>query len=191
MVIHQYIQVKLVSLSIVCLQIKFKKSILRVLLHWVICQESLEMKFSFSKAPPKGMASLCPVSLSISVSHWHCGRNIYSGPVLLRRAKIDTWHKCLESFRPGPRQQTNLPLRVSKLRSGLLYHYLITHWLWNSDISDMHPCSCPVHAALLMVAAVLPLEIYSCQGGTAVIPWQDMKTSLKLNVIALSGLRVT
>lgn len=29
-----------------------------------------------------------------------------------------------------------------------------TLWLWNSDISDMHPCTWPVHAALLMVVAV-------------------------------------
>lgn len=97
--------------------------------HWVICQQSLEMQFSLSKASPKGVAFLCPLSLSIPASHWHRGRNIYSGPVLLRRAKIDTWHKRLDvSFRPGPEQQTNLPLKVSKPRSGLLYHYLITHY---------------------------------------------------------------
>ena len=78
---------------------------------------------------PKGVAFLCPLSLSIPASHWHRGRNIYSSPVLLRRAKIDTWHKCLDvSLRPGPEQQTNLPLEVSKPRSGLLYHYLITHY---------------------------------------------------------------
>lgn len=53
----------------------------------------------------------------------------YSGPVLLLRAKMDTWHKCLDvSFRSVPEQQTNLPLKVSKPRSGLLYHYLITHY---------------------------------------------------------------
>lgn len=54
-----------------------------------------------------------------------------------------------------------------------------TLWLWNSDISDLHPWTWPVCAALLVVA-VFPLAMYSCQGRTTFRPWWDMKTPAKL-----------
>lgn len=142
------------------------------------------MQFSLSKAFPKGVAFLCPLSLSIPASHWHHGRNIYSCPVLLRRAKMDTWHKCLDvSFRARARaaDKPPTPSIQTKVRTSLpLPNY--TLWLWNSDISDLHPCTWPVHTALLMVVAVFPLEMYSCQGGTAMRPWHDMFTAFLILV---------
>lgn len=128
---------------------------------------------------PKGVAFLCPLSLSIPVSHWHHGRNIYSGPVLLHRATkmilgINVWlwvSSQGESSRKPPTQSIQ-----TKVRTPLpLPNY--TLWLWNSDMYDMHPRTWPVHAALLMVVPVCALEMYSCQGGTAFRPWQIMKKS--------------
>lgn len=134
------------------------------------------MQFSLSKAFLKGVAFLCPLSLSIPASHWHHCWNIYSCPVLLRRAKMDTWHKCLDvSFRARAKaaDKPPTPSIQTKVKTSLpLPNY--TLWLWNSDISDLHPCTWPVHSALLMVVAVFPLETYSHQGGTAVRPWHDM-----------------
>lgn len=99
------------------------------LMHGLILQESCEMQFPLLKLSPEGLALLCLLSLYIPASHKLCSRNIYSGPFLLLRAKMDTWHTCLDlSLRPAAEQQTNVPLKVSKPRSGLLYRYLITYY---------------------------------------------------------------
>lgn len=143
------------------------------------------MQFSHSKSFSKGVAFLCPLSLSIPASHWKCGRNIYSSPVLLLGAKMDTWHKCLDvSFRPLPKLQTKPPTQSiqTKVRTpSPLPNYTLR--LWNSGISDVHPRTWPLHAAVLMVAAVFPPEMYSRRGGTVFGPWTGHENSLCTHII--------
>lgn len=134
---------------------------------------------------PKGVAFLRPLSLSIPASHWHRGRNIYSGPVLRCRVKKkgggrNTWLKCLAvSFMPRREQQTNLPLRGSKPRSGLLDRCVITHYdcgvLTCRYASTHMTCSCGSSHGCTSVSTL--------EWGSAFIPWQIIKYS----VIASSG----
>lgn len=99
----------------------------------------------------------------------------YAGQKLILGINVWTWVSGQQQ------QQTYLPLKVvqTKVRTPLpLANY--TLWLWNSDISDLHPCTWPAPAAGLMVVSVLPVEMYSRPGGTVFKPWRHMNNSFKL-----------
>lgn len=92
----------------------------------------------------------------------------------------NTWLKCLAvSFMPRREQQTNLPLRGSKPRSGLLDRCVITHYdcgvLTCRYASTHMTCSCGSSHGCTSVC--------TSEWGSAFMPWRIIKYS----VIASSG----